>query len=387
MSHGPYHYLECISCRSQFKPTQIYSCPKCGDLLQIGYRYEALRPRFKRLLGKPGPHSVWRYRELLPVSARNAVTLGEGGTPLPRSTHLASDLGLREVYFKNEGQNPTGSFKDRGMTVAVTRAVEIGAKEVLCASTGNTSASMAAYAARAGLKATVLIPRGKIARGKLLQAVVHGARIRSVSGNFDKALAKARTLAASDELYLVNSLNPYRIEGQKTMAFEVWEQLGNVPDVAILPVGNAGNISAIWKGFWELNRLRMTDRTPRMVGVQAMGAAPIATAYTKRENEIIPWPHPETAASAIRIGAPASWKKALRAVRDSGGSMLTVSDQEILRAQRLLATREGIFAEPASSAAVAGLIKASRWKLIKGRESVVCVVTGHGLKDQESVGG
>ena len=319
MNQCPNHYLECISCHGQFKPTQIYSCPKCVDLLQIGYRYEALSRRFKRSLSKLGPLSVWRYREFLPVSALNAVTLGEGGTPLPRSVRLAADFGFSEVYFKNEGQNPTGSFKDRGMTVTVTRAVEIGAKEVVCASTGNTSASMAAYAARAGLRATVLIPRGKIAKGKLLQAAVHGARIRQVTGNFDKALIKARTLASERGLYLVNSLNPYRIEGQKTLAFEVWEQLRKVPDAIILPVGNAGNISAIWKGFWELKRVRATRSTPRMIGVQAAGAAPIADAYAKGGSNIIPWPHPETAASAIRIGAPASWKKALRAVRGLRG--------------------------------------------------------------------
>ena len=310
------------------------------------------------------------------------MTLGEGGTPLPKSRRTADELGLGEVYFKNEGQNPTGSFKDRGMTVAVTRAVEIGARELLCASTGNTSASMAAYAARAGMKATVLIPHGKIARGKLLQAIVHGATIKEVKGSFDQALEKARRIAEEGRLYFVNSLNPYRIEGQKTLAFELWEQLGKVPDVVILPVGNAGNISAIWKGFWELRRLGITDRTPRMVGVQATGAAPIATAYTREDSVITPWPHPETVASAIRIGAPASWKKALRAVRDSGGAMLTVSDHEILRAQRQLASQEGIFAEPASSTSVAGLRKASRAGLVTRRESVVCVITGHGLKDQ-----
>jgi threonine synthase len=311
--------------------------------------------------------------------------LGEGGTGLPKSTRLAGDLDLGEVYFKNEGQNPTGSFKDRGMTVAVTRAVEVGAREVLCASTGNTSASMAAYAARASLRATVLVPRGKIAKGKLLQAIVHGARIQQVAGSFDAALEKARRLAAMGRLYLVNSLNPYRIEGQKTLAFELWEQLRKVPDVVILPVGNAGNISAIWKGFSELKLLRVTGGTPRMVGVQAAGAAPIAAAYSKGRSEVIPWPHPETGASAIRIGAPASWKKALRAVRDSGGAMLTVSDDEIFRTQRLLAAREGIFAEPASSASVAGLLKASRLKLVDGRECIVCVITGHGLKDQGSL--
>ena len=343
-----------------------------------------MRRRFEASVSKGGPLSVWRYRELLPVSNRNAVTLGEGGTGLPRSMRLAKDLGHDEVYFKNEGQNPSGSFKDRGMTVAVTRAVEIGAEAVLCASTGNTSASMAAYAARANLRAVVLIPRGKIAPGKLLQAIVHGARIEQVSGNFDRALERARAMAGKGELYLANSLNPYRIEGQKTLAFETWEQLHKVPDAVIVPVGNAGNISAIWKGFWELRKLRATKRTPRMIGVQAAGAAPIATAYAKGETRVIPWSHPQTAASAIKIGAPASWKKALRALKDSGGTMLTVSDHEILRAQQLLANHEGIFAEPASAASVAGLAKAAASKLVTRHESIVCVITGHGLKDQRS---
>jgi threonine synthase len=333
-----------------------------------------------------GPLSVWRYKELLPVSSRNAMTLGEGGTGLPKSVRLADSLGLDEVYFKNEGQNPTGSFKDRGMTVAVTRAVELGARTVLCASTGNTSASMAAYAARAGLRAVVLVPRGKIAQGKLLQAIVHGARIEQVSGNFDRALEKARAITRKGELYLVNSLNPYRIEGQKTLAFEIWEQLHRrVPDAVIVPVGNAGNISAIWKGFWELKKLRLTNHTPKMIGIQAAGAAPLAAAYARGENKVTRWTHPETSASAIRIGAPASWKKALTAVKDSRGAILTVSDTEIHRAQRLLANHEGLFAEPASAASVAGLAKASRIQLIRPRDRIVCIITGHGLKDQRSV--
>lgn len=335
---------------------------------------------------KAGQLSVWRYKDVLPVSSRNAVSLGEGGTGLSPSVRLADSLGLDEVHFKNEGQNPTGSFKDRGMTVAITRAVELGAKTVVCASTGNTSASMAAYAARAGLRALVLIPRGKIAKGKLVQAIVHGARVDQVSGNFDRALEKARGMAQKGELYLVNSLNPYRIEGQKTLAFEVWEQLHyKVPDAVIVPVGNAGNISAIWKGFWELQELRLTGRTPRMVGIQASGAAPIAAAYARGESCVVQWRHPETSASAIRIGAPASWKKALRAVKESGGAMLTVSDSEIFRAQRLLANREGIFAEPASSASVAGLAKAFKMGLVKPHDRIVCIITGHGLKDQKAI--
>lgn len=296
---------------------------------------------------------------------------------------MALKMGLSQVYFKNEGQNPTGSFKDRGMTVAITRAIEIGAKTVLCASTGNTSASMAAYAARAGLRAVVLIPKGRIATGKLLQAKVHGAKIVEVTGNFDKALEKAKKLSKKGRYYLVNSLNPYRIEGQKTMAFEVWEQLGRtVPDALFVPVGNAGNISAIWKGFKELREDAVARKAPRMFGVQAAGAAPVAEAYARGEEKLVPWDRPQTVASAIRIGAPASWKKALRAVNESGGAMLSVSDREILRFRLLLANHEGIFAEPASAASVAGLAEARKLGLVGREERVVCVITGHGLKDQ-----
>jgi threonine synthase len=294
---------------------------------------------------------------------------------------------MREVYFKNDGQNPTGSFKDRGMTVAITRALEIGSKSVLCASTGNTSASMAAYAAKAGLKAIVLVPQGKIAKGKLLQAIVHGAKIVVVRGNFDQALRRAKEMAAKKSgLYLVNSINPYRVEGQKTVAFEIWEQLGReVPGFVFVPVGNAGNISAIWKGFKELKEVGLTNLLPRLVGVQAAGASPIADAFAKGSNIVTPWGHPETVASAIRIGAPASWKKALRAVRESNGAVLKVSDQEINQAQRLLADHEGIFAEPASAASVAGLRKARKSNLLRVNDSVVCIITGHGLKDQEAL--
>lgn len=321
---------------------------------------------------------------MLPVAKADAVTLGEGGTGLPISTHLANEFGMRRVFFKNEGQNPTASFKDRGMTVAITRARETGAKTVVCASTGNTSASMAAYAARAGMKAIVLVPKGKIAHGKLLQAIMHGAEIAQVRGNFDKALENARKMVEKQRsLYLVNSLNPYRIEGQKTVAFEIWEQLDRrVPDAVVVPVGNAGNISAIWKGFEELVLLKLANKKPRMIGAQAAGASPIASAYSKGDPAVIPWKHPKTVASAIRIGAPASWKKALTAVRKSHGAVLAVADREIVRAQHLLAEKEGIFAELASAASVAALAKARRSNLIGPDELAVCIITGHGLKDQ-----
>ncbi len=364
----------------------MYSCPKCGNLLNIGYDYRALTTSLHASLNKSGQLSVWRYSEILPVSAARAVTIGEGGTGLSKSTRLSLKLGIRNVYFKNEGQNPTGSFKDRGMTVAITRAVEIGARTVLCASTGNTSASMAAYAAKAGLRAVVLVPKGRIAKGKLLQAIVHGAKIVQVKGNFDKALRQARKISQKrTNLYLVNSLNPYRIEGQKTLAFEVWEQLGHrLPDFLFVPVGNAGNISAIWKGFRELQITELTKDHPKMVGVQAAGAAPITAAFVKRHEFVDPLDNPRTVASAIRIGAPASWKKALAAVKESNGAMLAVSDDEIMHAQRLLANHEGIFAEPASAASLAGLMKANKIGLIDAQKSAVCVITGHGLKDQKS---
>lgn len=365
----------------------MQSCPNCGDLLQIKYDYKALKRKFISFIEESNQLSVWRYRALLPISTRHPVTIGEGGTGLSQSNRLAQALHMHQVYFKNDGQNPTGSFKDRGMTVAITRAVEIGSKSVLCASTGNTSASMAAYAAKAGLGAVVLVPKGKIARGKLVQAMVHGAKIVEVSGNFDQALRRARELAAERSApYLVNSINPYRIEGQKTAAFEIWEQLGRrIPDFVFVPVGNAGNISAIWKGFRELKEVRLTKRLPRMVGVQAAKASPIADAYAKGLDTVVPWSHPDTVASAIRIGAPASWKKALTAVRESNGAVLTVSDKEIKQAQRLLADHEGIFAEPAGAASVAGLRKARKFHLVKAKDRVVCIITGHGLKDQESV--
>jgi threonine synthase len=382
------HRLQCIGCSRILNPARIpiYACPACGDLLHIVYDYDSLGREFRESLKSSGPLSVWRYHRILPVSLANAISIAEGGTGLSKSERLARSLRMSEVYFKNDGQNPTGSFKDRGMTVAISRAVEIGADTVLCASTGNTSASMAAYAAKAGLKAIVLIPKGKIAMGKLLQAMVHGSKICQVEGNFDKALERAKKMTAGRRgLYLVNSINPYRLEGQKTLAFEVWEQLGRrIPDVVIVPVGNAGNISAIWKGFQELRRTKLTARVPRMIGVQASGAAPLADAYAKNRQKVIPWPNPETIASAIRIGAPASWKKALRAVRESRGAIIKASDEEITAAQRLLANHEGIFAEPASAASVAGLLKARKTRLLTPRETVVCVITCHGLKDQKA---
>jgi len=288
---------------------------------------------------------------------------------------------------KNEGENPTGSFKDRGMTVGVSRALELGARGVICASTGNTSASLAAYSARAGLDCLVVVPAGKIALGKLAQAMMYGAKVVAVNGNFDDALSLVMDACTKLGLYLLNSVNAYRLEGQKTIGFELIEQRGwRLPDWIVLPVGNAGNISAIWKGVKELRRLGIIDEAPRMAGVQAEGAAPIANAVKQGwlEEEIIEFvDKPETIATAIRIGRPVNWKKALRAIRESKGTAVAVSDSEIVEAQKLLARLEGVFVEPASAASIAGLRRLLEEGIIDRDESVVCITTGHGLKDPE----
>ena len=314
-----------------------------------------------------------KYREFLPITASTPmITLGEGDTPLVRSRILEKELGCRELYFKLEGCNPTGSFKDRGMVVAVAKAVESGSHSIVCASTGNTSASAAAYGARFGLKAIVVIPKGKIAKGKLSQAFVYDAHIIGIRGNFDQALKIVRALTHKHPITLVNSLNPDRIEGQKTAAFEIVDELGDAPDYLFIPVGNAGNISAYWKGFVEYHRLGKASHTPKMMGFQAAGAAPIVL------GKVVD--HPRTIATAIRIGNPASWQKADTARDESGGIIDRVTDNEILDAYRLAAIREGIFGEPASAASLAGLIKLSREHDFS-RKSVVCIVTGTGLKD------
>jgi len=305
--------------------------------------------------------SLWRYRDRLPVEP--LVTLGEGGTPLVEAPSLSARTGC-EVWLKLEGANPTGSFKDRGMTVAVSAAVGEGAEAVVCASTGNTAASAAAYAARAGLRGAVIVPEGKIATGKLAQALMHGARVIALRGNFDQALALVRELVDQHPMALVNSVNDFRIEGQKTGAFEVSDDLGGAPDVLCIPVGNAGNVTAWWRGFQELGE------SPRLHGYQAEGAAPLVRGA--------PVEQPETVASAIRIGNPARWEDAMNAFTASRGEVRAVSDDEILEAYSLLGASEGVFCEPASAASVAGLMKYGA----DGR--VVCVLTGHGLKDPQT---
>ncbi|GBD13339.1 Threonine synthase [bacterium HR24] len=317
-----------------------------------------------------------RYRQLLPVTEHTPmVTLGEGGTPLVRSRRLGPRIGCPELYFKLESCNPTGSFKDRGMVVAVAKAMEEGHRAVLCASTGNTAASAAAYAAHCGLRSYIFIPQGYVARGKLAQAIAFGAIIVALEGNFDDALRLARQVAATHPIALVNSVNPHRLEGQKTAAFEIVDDLGDAPDMVFIPVGNAGNISAYWKGFVEYHRLGRAQRLPRMMGFQAEGAAPIVRGE--------PVEDPQTVATAIRIGNPASWHLAVAARDESGGTIAAVSDDEILQAYRLLAQEEGIFAEPASAAAVAGLLRMAEDHDLS-EQRVVCIVTGSGLKDPET---
>jgi len=320
---------------------------------------------------------IRNYGEFLPVKREESiVTLLEGNTPLIPSSRIKKEVlpGI-DVYFKYEGLNPTGSFKDRGMTVAVSMAKEEGSKAVICASTGNTSASAAAYAARAGMKAFVLIPEGKIALGKLSQAIAHGAQVIQIEGNFDEALQLVREISETEPVTLVNSLNPFRIEGQKTAAFEIIDCLGFVPTYHCLPVGNAGNITAYWRGYTEYHEIGKADGLPKMLGFQAEGAAPIV------RKKVIE--HPETLATAIRIGNPASWKQAEAARDESEGLIDMVSDEEILRAYQMMARLEGIFCEPASAAPLAGVLKLHPKGFFKKGDSLVLTLTGHGLKDPD----
>jgi len=315
-----------------------------------------------------------KYKDFLPITPNTPLfSLGEGDTPLVRCDGLAKEVGCGELYLKLEGCNPTGSFKDRGMVVAVAKALEAGSEAIMCASTGNTSASAAAYAAYCRLTAIIIVPEGRIAAGKLAQAIIYGARIIAIDGNFDQALNIVRTLAEKHPVTLVNSINPHRIEGQKTAAFEIIDILGEAPDYLFMPVGNAGNITAYWKGFIEYYQAGKAKKKPKMMGFQAEGAAPIVRGYAIKE--------PETVASAIRIGNPASWQKAVAARDESGGIIDMASDDEILSAQKLVATKTGVFGEPASAASLAGLIKLSHKGMDFSQKKVVCVITGTGLKD------
>jgi threonine synthase len=321
-----------------------------------------------------------RYRDLLARPGETfPITLGEGGTPLIHARRLGAELGLDQLWLKFEGTNPTGSFKDRGMVLAVTRAASGGARAVVCASTGNTSASAAAYAAAAGMTCFVVLPAGKVARGKLAQALASGARLISVDGNFDEALEAVRRLGEEGVAAVVNSVNPDRIEGQQTAAWEIIDALGGAPDALALPVGNAGNITAYWRGFTRYLNEGRTARRPRMLGFQAAGAAPLVSGE--------PVESPETVATAIRIGRPASWDGAIAARDESGGTIEAVSDEEILEAQRDVVRLEGVFCEPASASSVAGVRRQAREGRLHRSDVVVCVLTGHGLKDPDIVAG
>ena len=375
-------WLECIECGEQFAPFDEirYTCDECDGLLEVRYDDP---PTFEEFEGR----GVWRYNAGLPFEV--GVTLPEGDTPLHEVPRLREDIGVKNLRIKHEGMNPTGSFKDRGMTVGVRVAKELGVGRLACASTGNTSAALAAYGARGGMETLVLLPSGKVAAGKIAQASLHNARILEVDGNFDSCLDIVQDLAAKGEVYLLNSLNPFRLEGQKTIGFEIleehYEDYGEYPDRIILPVGNAGNTSALYKAFRELVQSGALDESevPKLTGVQAEGAAPMVEAVRNGNDEVRRWDEVETIATAIRIGNPVNAPKALPGIRNTGGTAISVTDEEITAAQRDLAG-EGVGVEPASAASVAGLRKLREAGEISADESVVCLTTGHLLKDPDA---
>ncbi|HID28121.1 MAG TPA: threonine synthase [Methanosarcinales archaeon] len=374
------YHLECIKCKKCYSATEIlYTCKKCEGLLDVVYDYSKIDFDLNNQ-----PLMVWKYKKLLPVEI-DPITLQEGGTPLYKCNRLAEWIGIKELYVKHEGMNPTGSFKDRGMTVGVTKALELNKKVVACASTGNTSASLAIYGAKAGIPVVVLLPYGKVALGKVAQALMHGAKVLGIKGNFDSALALVRDLCDIEGFYLLNSINPFRLEGQKTIGFEIIDKLRKAPDRLVLPVGNAGNISAIYKGFKEFIEFDIIDSIPKMTGIQAQGSCPIVKAFKENKKNIMPETNPDTIATAIRIGDPVNAVKALNAIYESKGIAETVSDQEIIESQKNLAKLEGIGVEPASASSVAGLRKLVQYGEVDRDELVVCVTTGHLLKDPEEV--
>ena len=379
------HQVKCWDCGSSVKDQYADTCPKCGGLLTVEMNLEPLMGKRPKDL-HVRPLGVWRYAPFMPVDISNAVSIQEGGTPLYKCDALGKELGIKNIWVKYEGANPTGSFKDRGMTIGVSHAVEIGAKMVGCASTGNTSASLAAYAAKAGLKCAVFLPSGKVAAGKLAQAMFFGAKVVSIDGNFDDALRIARDLSEEKYLYLLNSINPYRPEGQKSVLFEIMDQLAyDVPDRIVLPVGNAANIWAVYKAITELKKIGWIDKVPKLTGIQAEGSMPVTAAFAKGNKDFIPEDHPETVATAIRIGNPVSGRKALAAIYNTGGYSTSVTDEQILEAQRLLGRKEGVGVEPASAASVAGVKKLLAEGIIDKDERVVCICTGNALKDPDTI--
>lgn len=380
------NWLACIKCGKEYGPQEIiYECG-CGGLLEVRYEFPSLE--WKKLFDSRGNRirydnldlGLWKYRELLPVSEKNIVSRMEGATNLYLEKRL-SEYG--EVYLKHEGENPTGSFKDRGMTVGVSKAKELGVKVVACASTGNTSAALAAYASMAGMKCAVFIPEGKIALGKLAQSIAYGATVLQVNGNFDDAMKLVKESSKQLGMYLLNSVNPYRLEGQKTIMYETIQQLDwQVPDWVVVPGGNLGNVSAFWKGLLEFRQLGIIEKLPKMAVVQAEGASPFVKAIEK--GSYAPEKNPETIATAIRIGNPVNYQRAVKAVKESKGTALSVSDQEIMDAKAEIDSF-GIGCEPASAASVAGLKKLSESGKIRKGEKIVCVLTGHILKDPGAV--
>jgi len=373
----------------------VYVCARCGDLLEIersddsAFKAEALRAiwRERRMSHDIRDRSgVWRFREFLPFDdGVEVVSLGEGNTQIYEAPRCAEYCGIDALRLKHQGNNPTGSFKDTGMTVALTQARKLGMRRVVCASTGNTAASLAAYAARAMMECMIMAPAGQVSAAKLAQALDYGAKVQEIEGNFDACMRAIRELVEDGSAYLVNSINPFRIEGQKTVAFELAEQLEwQSPDHLVVPGGNLGNSSAFGKGFRELVAAGLLNRQPQITVVQAEGASPFARLYRESASQIVDEEHPQTLASAIKIGAPVSWKKAWSAVRDTGGRVITVSEQEIADAKAMIG-RDGIGCEPASATTVAGIRKLVKEKVIKRDESVVAVLTGHLLKDTDYV--
>jgi threonine synthase len=369
--------LQCIECDERYSGGEPrYTCD-CGGLLEVRYEEIPSRSDFT------GPLGVWRYSSILPLETADSVTLHEGGTPLYDAEKLSDEIGP-DIHVKHEGMNPTGSFKDRGMTVGVSKAIELGIERVACASTGNTSAALAAYGAAADIPAVVLLPQDKVAMGKIAQALMHGAELLELDGNFDECLRIVRDLAEEGFFYVLNSINPYRLEGQKTIAFELLEQLNwEIPDRVVLPIGNAGNISAIYKGFREFYHAGVIDELPMMTGVQAEGASPLVGALQK-SGPLEPFESPETKATAIRIGDPVNAPKAREAIGETGGTATSVTDEELMQAQVELAQLEGVGVEPASATSVAGTRKLLNRGVIDESETVVCVTTGHLLKDPDA---
>ncbi|MBZ5534496.1 MAG: threonine synthase [Acidobacteriia bacterium] len=388
-------HLECITCHKQFPINQVlYQCSQCNDLLDVAYTFGSPDPKRlkvdflnRKLSPVPQDQSgVWRFRELLPFLDRfdSVISLREGNTPLWEVPRVAREAGLQHLAVKHQGMNPTGSFKDNGMTTAITQAKLLGARTVLCASTGNTSASMAAYAARADIRAVVLIPEGQIARGKLAQAIDYGATVVQIQGNFDHAMQLVRELSGEGGAYLLNSINPFRIEGQKTIVIELMEQRGwRPPDRIVLPAGNLGNCSAFGKALREMFDLKLISRLPKLTLVQAAGANPFAQMIRSGSRNLIPM-QADTLATAIKIGSPVSWKKALRALEWTHGDVVEVTEGEIADSRALLA-RDGVGCEPASASTLAAILKLSREKKLMFSEEVVAILTGHHLKDPEYI--